>query len=252
MQGALERHRDRLVRFIATQHVQTNEVSRCWSLLPAFLVAASRVPGQRIDLVELGPSGGLNLLWDRYRYSYGEGTWGDRESPVELAGELRGPFPSGLLDTEVSIGRRTGIDRNPIDPTTPEGSRLLQAFVWADHPERLERLRAAIRLSLTVPRRLVRGDYVDLLPEVLAARDADALTIVFSSASTQYLSDEQYARVRDAIRAEGPRGNVAWVAAEPPRERPLDHAELRLRQWPRSEELLARVHYHGRWIEWSR
>ena len=38
-----------------------------------------------------------------------------------------------------------------------------------------------------------------------AGRDLEALTVVYSSASTQYLSDDDYARLRDAIRAEGDR-----------------------------------------------
>jgi hypothetical protein len=251
VRGALERHRSRIARFVAEQPVQTNEVLRCWTLLPAFLLAASRAEGRRLDLIELGPSGGLNLLWDRYHYVYGDRDWGEPGSAVELCGELRRPFPLELLDTDVVVGRRVGIDRHPVDATSEAGRQLLSSFVWADHPERLERLRLAVELARARPPKLVRGDYVELLPDVLTRRDVDALTIVFSSASTQYLSDEEYSRVRDALRADAARGNLAWVAAEPPRERPLSDTELRLRQWPRSEELLARVHYHGRWLDWQ-
>jgi hypothetical protein len=230
--------------------VQTNEVLRCWTLLPAFLVAARRAANRPLDLIELGPSAGLNLVWDRYRYVFGERTWGNPEAEVELVGEVRGPFPLELLDTDVVIGGRIGIDRHPVDATTDDGARLLCAFVWPDHPDRLQRLQLAIELLRAEPPQLLRGDYVELLPELLAERDLESLTVVFSSASTQYLSDDEYARLRDTIRADAARGTLAWVAAEPPRERPLSDTELRLRQWPRSEELLARVHYHGRWLEW--
>jgi hypothetical protein len=62
----LEAYADELARFVAEQPVQTNEVQRCWGLLPGFLSAADR--SRRFSLVELGPSAGLNLFWDHYRY----------------------------------------------------------------------------------------------------------------------------------------------------------------------------------------
>jgi len=72
--------RDRLdeVRAItSTRTVQTNEVGRC-----AVLVAATTAVQRRLDgplaLVELGPSAGLNLRFDRYGYRYSDGlTLGD-------------------------------------------------------------------------------------------------------------------------------------------------------------------------------
>jgi len=39
-------------------------------------VIAHERGAETLDLVELGPSAGLNLLWDRYRYVYRAGTWG--------------------------------------------------------------------------------------------------------------------------------------------------------------------------------
>ena len=39
--------------------------------------APSEAPqAQIIDLLEVGSSAGLNLLWDRYRYRYDAGIWG--------------------------------------------------------------------------------------------------------------------------------------------------------------------------------
>ena len=46
---------------------------------------------------ELGPSAGLNLLWDRYRYVYRAGTWGASGSPVVLRGEELHPVPADML-----------------------------------------------------------------------------------------------------------------------------------------------------------
>ena len=59
---------------------------------PAFLSLAD---GRPFDLLELGPSAGLNLLWDRYRYRYSTGAWGS--GALELAGDDRTPPPAELL-----------------------------------------------------------------------------------------------------------------------------------------------------------
>ena len=54
--SALEARRDFLARFVREQAVQTNEVQRCFALLPAFLVLAAESGAEALDLVELGPS----------------------------------------------------------------------------------------------------------------------------------------------------------------------------------------------------
>ncbi len=87
--SALDRHAAFLTRWASEQDVQTNEVQRAWGLLPAFLSVAD---GRPFDLLELGPSAGLNLLWDRYSYRYLTGSWG--HGPFELTGDDRVPPPA--------------------------------------------------------------------------------------------------------------------------------------------------------------
>ena len=43
----------------------------------------ARAGAERLDLVELGPSAGLNLLWDRYAYAYRAGRWGSSELQLQ-------------------------------------------------------------------------------------------------------------------------------------------------------------------------
>ncbi|MBW8742684.1 MAG: DUF2332 domain-containing protein [Acidobacteria bacterium] len=187
--------RDRLTRFVAEQDVQTNEVGRCFALLPAFL-ALARWSGKRLDLLELGPSAGLNLVFDRYAYRYVNGAWGDPSSGVVLANEERTSVPRDVLAGSLVVGRRRGIDLNPIDVASEHGVLTLTAFVWADQRARLEQLARAVAVAQAHPPELVRGDYVEVLPRVLADRDDDALTVVFQTASTQYLPRERYADLR--------------------------------------------------------
>jgi hypothetical protein len=191
---ALVEHAAFLRRFTAEHGVQTNEVQRAWALLPAFLTVAD---GRQLDLLELGPSAGLNLIWDRYRYRYATGSWGTGE--LELAGDDRRPPPTDLLARDVTVARRRGVDLNPVDATTEHGSRLLQAFVWADQTARLERLRSAIEILRADPPELICGDYVESLPALLADRRTGTQQVVFQTASTIYLDEAQLVKLRAAL-----------------------------------------------------
>jgi hypothetical protein len=172
----IEARADFLARFADEQPVQTNEVARAWPLLRGLL----QLGRERVDLLELGTAGGLLLYPDRY---YPD------EGPLEIV-------------------RRRGIDRNPIDVTTDEGARLLEAFVWPDQTERIERLRAAIDVVRRDPPELVRGDYVDLVPELLEEN-----TVVMSCVTTMYLEDDRYAELVAKLRG------VDWISLEGPRGR---------------------------------
>jgi hypothetical protein len=242
---------DWLRRFVDEQAVQTNEVQRSWGLLPVFLLLSGEV-GRPLDLLELGPSGGLNLVWDRYRYRFGDRYWGPADALLELNGELRPSFPPELLETEPELRRRRGIDLNPVDVTTEEGARLLECFVWADQLERLERLQKAIEVLRQNPPELIQGDYVELLPGMLAQRDDEALTVVFQTASIHYLSEERLEQLHHEIERAGLEGPLAFLtsAFDPDREGegcwPLD-----LTVWPGGGvRRVAYQDFHGAWLEW--
>ncbi len=93
-------------------------------------------------------------------------------------------------------------------------NEVRQSFVWADQPDRLERIRRAIGVARSDPPELLRGYYLELLPELLAAREPGALTVVFSSNSTEYLTDEEFERLRGTIEDAGRAEPPAWVAFE--------------------------------------
>jgi hypothetical protein len=215
--------------------------------------APARVPpasdGRPVDLIELGASAGLNLLWDRYAYRYGDLRWGPSDARLELAGEATGGPPAELFARRPRVRRRLGVDRAPVDVADAEGRLLLEAFVWADQPPRLERLRRALELAREDPPRLVRGDMADLLPELLRERDPGVQTLVFDSASLAYLSPDARGRVVEALEADGRRGGLTWASLE------YDEDEgsfaLRLQTWPGDgRRRLALVDGHGASMQW--
>lgn len=240
----LEANAPFLRRFCAEQDVQTNEVQRSWALVPAFLSLADERP---LDLLELGPSAGLNLVWDRYRCVYSTGAWGS--GSLELHGDDRTPPPAPFFSRSVSVARRRGIDLNPVDVTTDDGSLLLQSFVWADQTERLARLRAAIDVVRSDPPQLIQGDYVRDLPRLLANRVPGAQLVVYETASTQYLDREE----RDALHA---------AMHDAGRDEPFtflttrsnggeDHYTFERVNWPSGERVpVEHFDFHGGWLTW--
>jgi hypothetical protein len=245
VRSVLAERKDWLRAFVAEQQVQTNEVQRCWALLPAFLLLGEPV----LDLVELGPSAGLNLVWDRYRYRYGDAVWGPEGARLELSGELRRPFSPELLSAQPQVRVRRGIDLHPIDVTVDDGARLLECFVWPDQTERIERLRRAIEVVRDDPPELVEGDYVELLPELLFERDQNAMTVVFETISLGYLTDEQQEQVAVTLEEAGREGPLAWISA-PSGEWVEGAFGLGVRVWPGPERRVALMDFHGAWLEW--
>jgi hypothetical protein len=245
--AALEDEAEFLARFVREQTVQTNEVRRAWALLPGFLWTAA----ERVDLIELGASAGLLLAADRYDYRYKSGTWGPKTDALGLDGDDRGGPPAELLDRRLRIERRVGLDLQPVQ-LDEHGARLLEAFVWPDQPERIDRLRRAIAVARTCDIDLRRGDYVDLLPRVLEERRDEALTVVFHSVSSTYLTDERYAQLTAALSRAAADGPLAWISLEGPRHDPeYGGVALDLTLWPEGKtRRLAKADFHAAWLEW--
>jgi hypothetical protein len=251
---ALRAHAEALRAFVGAHGVQTNETQRCVGLLPAFLTVA-RETGLPLALVELGASAGLNLQLDRYRYRYANGTWGPDDALLSFDVEERGTVPAGLLATGLEVRSRIGIDLSPVDAATDDGLLHLRSFVWPGRPERERRLELAVE---TIRREgsptLVAGDYVEVLPGLLERRAGDVLTIVFQTASTGYVPPARRAELRDALERAGADGRpLAWVSTRLDEERTTDDDsswELELRVWPGAARLVARLDYHGNWVDW--
>ena len=103
-----------------------------------FLRVAQRTGAQSVDLVELGPSAGLNLVWDRYRYRYEAGEWGSPAAGAPVRG--RGaPARSGGAARALAAGSRPGGNRPRADRRHERGGRTSPALLRLGRPGRAAR-----------------------------------------------------------------------------------------------------------------
>ena len=247
--SALDEHVAFIRRFVREQTVQTNEVQRSWMLLPCFLEIARRAGVEELDLLEIGWSAGLNLVWDRYRYRYTAGEWGPAGARLELSGEERRAVPGELLARTLRVVSRVGVDLSPIDVTTDEGARLLKSFVWADNTWRLEQLDRAIEALRDDPPELVRGDAVEEVPQLLAG-GSDRLMVVVQSTVFGYIGAEGTKQIYAALEEAATRRPLAYVGTHQPHKDEHTYWALAVRVWPGEREPVAHGDFHGKWIEW--
>lgn len=263
----LER-RDDLLALLSTRSTQTNEVNRCVALRPALAAAVRDLPDTPVALVELGASAGLNLGFDRYCLP---GRFGPPDSPVRLASEETGaaepPFRAPLPE----VAWRRGIDQSPVSLADADAVRWLEACLWPEQIERVERFRAAVRTARDDPPTVVAGDMVDALAEVADAAPPDVHMVIWHSWALTYVARDRRPALADAIASLAATGRpVTWVSAEAPgvvaavpRPDVLPDASDELRyatllgmerfrggRAVGDTQLLARCHPHVRWIEW--
>ena len=235
---------------------QTNEVGRSASLMGGLLALRSPLP---VRLVEIGSSGGLNLLADRFRYVADDGrSLGPVDSPVVLEGAWTGSLAADAPWPVVV--ERIGTDVMPVDVATTEGRLTLTAYVWADQLHRHERLRGALALAAETPvevRRATAAEVVDGLALVGGTH-----TVLWHSVMWQYLDRAEQEHVRARIDALGAAATAqspfAHLFLEPTRRTPGSEHEFLvvLETWPGDvpggvRRILGRSHAHGIPTAWE-
>jgi hypothetical protein len=231
---------------------QTNEPGRSAALMCGLLEIARR-HGPRIEVLEIGSSAGLNLLTGRYGFDLGGTAVGRGDAPVVLRPDWTGPAPEPAA---IEIVSARGCDIQPMDATEPAVEARLAAYVWAEKPERLERLRAAIGMVRAHGVRLDKADAADWLEARLAEPQAAGVTrVLMHSVVWQYLPEDRQRRVRAAMEAAGARATaerpLGWAMMEP--NRAVAHQVIRVMSWPghAGPVVLGVSHAHAAWIRYG-
>ena len=291
VRSTLISHAASLRATIATRSTQTNEVNRVVFVAALLAAAACDVPSAPVALVELGCSAGLLLGLDRYRISVGTTVVGDPSSPVACAGSLRPgsaalatpsppTAPSGSGDAVGWAGsgglpvivERVGLDLAPVALDDADEVRWLEACLWPDQPERLERFRAAVARLRPDPPLVVAGDMVDDLASVAhsaravatAVSGADGVhLVVMSNWALTYVKRDRRPLIASTLADLAADGRpVSWLTAEPPGAvpgitpppdiAPGGETVLGLRRWRQGRErpptVVGTAHPHAPWL----
>ena len=242
----LEQHRGFLSDFVATQGVQTNEVQRSWVLLPLLLRVAQRTAAESFDLVELGPSAGLNLVWDRYGYRYEAGEWGRGMRRSGSRARSAGPSRASCSSCGRRFGRASGSTGRR---STSRASTAPACSARSSGPGRTSACGGSTRRSRRcVPTRPSSSAATtsSSFPRCWPGLPGDGLTVVFQTASFGYIGDEGRARVRSVLEEAGEDRQLAFISTGKPRAPEEDCWGLRLVYWPGGErEFAGHADFHG-------
>ncbi len=244
-------HAGAIRHVLATRRVQTNEVGRCAYLLPAFTLVASLARERPLALIEIGASAGLNLMWDQYGYTYGDGAvYGKRDSAVQLSCTVRGERWPPVVSRIPAVARKVGVDLHVVDVGDPQAVQWLRALVWPEARERARALGNAVEIARAHLPELRSGDGLEVLPAILETVPDDLPVCVFHTHTVNQFSAEARDRL-SALLADHGRGRELYrVSAE---WLGTVHPQLELTAWRggRAEQrLLAHCDPHGRWLEW--
>ena len=220
--------------------------------LPAFAHIAGAAPEDALALLEIGPSAGLNLAWDRHGYRYHGATdarWGDPGAPVQLDAELRGAIDLPPLPADLPVAWCAGLELHPVDISNDDHVRWLRALIWPEHIERHQRLAAALAVARQQPPRIVPGDATTDLAALLTEAPIDAALCVFATHALYQVPDEGRRRIDAALQNATQLRPVWFLSMEGTGP---DYSELFLHRYASGDHTITHLAdcTHGRWIEW--
>lgn len=246
-------HTKKLLPLIETRVTNTNEVARSTALYPAFDVVG-REAGLPLHLIEIGPSAGFNLNWDRYHYTYKNGTGAETRGPasasLKLEAEVRGTRPVDLAREFPRVASRVGLELNPVNLDLPEDRLWLKALIWPELKHRLTRLEAAIATARAHPHKIVAGDALANLGPVATAMPRDGVLVVYHSHVTYQFSEEmreRLTRTLETLSRDRPvyRISIEWDGTGYP------VVVGRYDNGAATKRTVALCDPHGAWIEWE-
>jgi hypothetical protein len=243
------RHEDEIQRLVSSRLVQANEVGRSACLAPAFAEVGHLAEDAPLHLIDIGAAAGLNLYFDRYFFDYGAFEWGNPDSRVRIGCELSEGKQLPLPGWQPNLCHRVGVDLNPIDVTATDEARWLRALIRPDRRGLDAQLAEAMAAAAQDPPRLLSGDAVVLLPDLLAEVAEDETPCVYHSYALEYFPEEsrkEFGRLLDDF---GSKRELYFVEMFGPGER----GRLQLTSWRMGERevlQLAECSSHGAWLRW--
>ncbi|MFD1851288.1 DUF2332 domain-containing protein [Oceanobacillus bengalensis] len=243
-----ELYTDEVIPILKNKLVQTNEVRRCSYLFPTFKYIYDIVK-KPLALIEIGTSAGLQLLWDKYGYSYETNEiYGDKNSEVHISSQIIGENPPFLHGGIPPVTSRIGIDLNIIDLTNNEDYLWLNALIWPNHNERRDLFKKAARYIRANPLTLIEGDGVKLLPELSKDISREYSICIFHTHVANQMPLDMKKRLLEQVKMIGADREIFHVYNN------IQDRDLHLDYYIDGKEYANKVGKtdgHGRWFSWE-
>jgi len=249
-------HEDVLLSLISTRITNTNEIGRCAILLPALMAVEAEAQAP-LHLVEIGPSCGLVLCWDKYSYDFGDTHIGPDDAAVKLTTDVKGP-PPPLNDTFPIVASRVGLDLHPSDINDPDTLAWQLALIWPGGKDRAERISKAFDVVRAVQPRIIGGDAVETIADVIENLPGNGAVCVHHSFATYQIPPDRRQVLSDTLAELGRqrpiwRIGIEWIDDGGRGLKQGDNTVgiARYRDGKREFQAMGFCHSHGRWIEWE-
>lgn len=241
-------HKNEIIPILENKLVQTNEVKRCAYLYPSFCYIYEKTK-RPLALIEIGTSAGVQLLWDKFCYSYHtDEVYGNVLSELQIKSAIRSGRVPFLLKHSPPVSSRIGIDLHINDLTDPEDYLWLKSLIWPEHKERITNLEKAALCLTGRPLELIEGNAVKLITESASKIPEDSVVCVFHTHVANQFSDADKSELIERIEKLGGTRDVFHLYNN------MWDSNLHLDYYldGKVHELtLAETDGHGRWFEWK-
>lgn len=237
-----------IIEILKSRLVQTNEVRRCAYLFPSFCYIYNKV-AKPLSLIEIGTSAGLQLLWDRYSYSYGtDEVYGDKDSAVLVTSEMKDKQPPPYLTKIPPVVSRMGLDLHVSNLRNQEDYLWLKSLIWPEHRDRLTLFEQAAHCFKENPVELREGDGIVLLPDIIETIPSEATIGIFHTHVANQIPEPSKWTLIDKIKKIGARRDIFHLYNNMwDRELHLDY----FIDGVEYKQVIGKTDGHGKWFEWN-
>ncbi|WP_036781503.1 DUF2332 domain-containing protein [Pontibacillus chungwhensis] len=236
-----------IIEILKGRRVQTNEVRRCAYLYPVFCEIYKRA-ATPLSIIEIGTSAGLQLLFDEYAYSYGDGEWvGSEDAKVHLTAEVRDGSKPFVFKTSPPVVSKVGIDVNLSDITKEDERLWLKALIWPEHEERRRLFEGAAQQLNENPPPMIEGDGITLITEKARMAPLNSALCIYHTHVANQLPETKKAELLKRIREIGADRDVFHIYNN------MNDRRLHLdsiRSGVETHEVIGETDGHGRWFDW--
>src|SRR5215203_837549 len=243
-----------IVNIIQQRIVQTNVLTRCNYLLPAFsnILSLTKKPATIIDI---GTSAGLALNFDNYEYYYNnEKVYGD--SGVKLHCIIKGD-KSPIVKPFNNPLRKIGIDQHLIDLADADDLTWLQALIWPDQTERFSMLKEALNAPGLPEITMIEGSTIADYKKVIESVDPSNTLILFATHVLYQFTDKLLNEFYDFLDAEGQNRDFYFLSADATKtiqsKYGINNTAVVLTTYQNKQkkvQLIAETNGHGNWVKW--